>query len=437
MPKIITIPLCSEEKELEITNFKQSSKDVQPNCLFFALKGATVDGHDFLEAAAQNGAIAAVVDKNYQGNHFGMFLFRSENVLLSLQELAKNVLQERKPQVIAITGSVGKTTTKEFTATFLEGKYRIFKSPESFNTKITLPLNILNTRGDEEYLVLEMGMSSKGEIETLTTIAPPDIALITKIALAHAMNFEDGLLGIAQAKGEVFLQEKTKIALANYQLHEFALEKKPNLTFSLDHPEADFFLFVSNQIAYIDEKGLRVAEIPAPFVEKHLLEDFLAAAAIARSCKMSWDEISQRIPFLKLPSMRFEKICKKETLFINDAYNANPESMMMALKNLPFPAAGGKKIAVLGEMKELGSFSQACHEEVGKCALETVDYLLALGKDCEVMFKTFKEAQKPAEIFFEKETLAQRLNELIRPGDVVLIKGSRSVGLEEVFHWII
>lgn len=426
--------------EGEIENFAFNSKDVKKGTLFFALKGEKNDGHAFLKDVAIKGGKAAVVSKEYQGEDFGLTLLTVDDVLTSMQHLARCALQEKPRQIVGITGSVGKTTIKEFTATLLSLKFRVAKNESSHNSQISFPVTILNllNNSDAEVLVLEYGMSCKGEITKLVEIAAPDIALVSKVALAHAANFPEGLSGIAKAKAEIFSNaQKTKCAIVNHYLLSFkGIFPQNHITFSTIDPEADFFLHMVNENIRIDEKGIRMLEVKFPFKEVHFQEDFLAAASICRAMDMSWEEISEQIDKLTLPKMRFEKISLNGVLFINDAYNANMESMKAALRSLPPSEHGGKRIAVLGEMRELGDFSPNCHEEVGKEAIGFVDHLLCLGNACQPMKEAFETSKKPAELFLSQESMATRLKDLMTPGDVVLVKGSRSMSMEKIFELI-
>src|SRR3990167_7217993 len=177
------------DRYLPLKGFAIDSREVVPWGLFFALKGEKVDGHSFLGEVAARGAFAAVVDKGYQGPDYGLWLFRVHDVVVALQEVAKRALQERKSRVIGITGSIGKTTTKEFIYEMLSKKFRVHKGAGSRNSQRTLPLVILEANGDEEFLVLEMSMSEKGHIRKLVEIAPPQIVVLTLIALSHPKNF--------------------------------------------------------------------------------------------------------------------------------------------------------------------------------------------------------------------------------------------------------
>ncbi len=396
------------------------SRKVAPGQLFFALKGERADAHDFLEEVASKGAAAAVVSEGYQGGDFGLKLLRVPDVLGSLQGLAKEVLAKRGTRVVGVTGSVGKTTTKEFIATILGGRYRVAKSPGNSNSQVGVPLSILNASGSEEILVLEMGMSGSGEIAKLVQIAPPEVALITKIGLAHSEFFPTGLEGIRNAKAEIFSNPLTRVGIAPKE--SGIVDKK---SFALGDISADYSLCGDR----IFEDGKEVYGVHLPFTASHLRENFLGAAAVARNMGMSWEEISERTQLLKVFPMRFERQERGGITYINDAYNANPLSMRAALMNLPKPREGGRTIAVLGEMKELGPFSKPSHQEIGKLALLVADHLVCLGKECEPMVELFQHAGKPVDHFLEIEELRNHLVTVIKEGDVVLLKGSNSNGL--------
>ncbi len=434
MVRIARIPGCQEERSLEISSFRQNSTEVEKGDLFFALKGNKVDGACFLQQVAAKGAVAAVVSKEYQGDSFGLFLFHAENVLASLQGLAREWLKKNEKRIIGLTGSVGKTTTKEFLATLLERKYRVGKSPGSMNSQISLPLNVLNRKG--EVLVLEMGMCMPGEIANLVSIAPPDLAIITKIAPAHIANFEEGLLGIAKAKCEIFSHPKTKKVVAHAGLLDFVRPEKEFVTFSLQDRTADFFLVSEGERVCIWEKGKKAAHFSLLIEEIHFKEDFLAAAAAARWMGLSWLEIEERAAFLQTPKMRFEKMCVGGVVYINDAYNANPDSVGAALDALPKPKEGGRVIAVLGEMADQGVFSEINHQEIGKKAESTADILFCYGKETAPMAESFREKGKRAEIFLDKKELFHQLKKLVQVNDVVLVKGKRSQELDQLFTWM-
>jgi len=289
-------------------------------------------------------------------------------------------------------------------------------------------LTLLNRTGKEEVFVLEMGMSEPGDLSRLLEIAVPDIAILTKVALAHAAFFPGGLEEIAREKMKIFSHPKTKIAIFDDVLID-TLEPThaEKLSFSLANQKADYYL--SN--SFVDERGVRGTFLDLPFAETHMLHDLLAAIAAARQMKLEWDEIKQRLPFLRRLPMRFEIFEKEGICFVNDAYNANPASMRAALSNLPAPKKGGKKIALLGTMKELGSFSDAAHRELGLFAKEYLDHLLVLGEEAEPLCQAFQ-----GEFFLDHKSMADRLKNLMQPGDVVLIKGSLSMKMKTILDFL-
>ncbi|HSX38135.1 MAG TPA: UDP-N-acetylmuramoyl-tripeptide--D-alanyl-D-alanine ligase [Chlamydiales bacterium] len=422
-------------KPLPVAGYQIDSRNIRQNELFFALKGEQTDGHRFLGEVSRRGALGAVVEKSYTGPNFGLYLFPVQNVQAALQELAREDLSASGAKVIGITGSVGKTTTKDFLAELLMAKYRVGCTPGNYNTKLTLPLSILNREGGEEIFVLEMGMSEPGDIAALLQIAQPEVALVTKVALAHAAHFPGGLEEIAKAKAEIFSSPKLKTAIYFQELSQYSSFRNApgeKVVFSLKDRGADYFLSSQGSHFVLDERGVRAYQFDLPFQATHLLHNFLAAAGAARLLKLEWDQINARLPFLKPPKMRFEKIEKEGIVFINDAYNANPESMKAAFCSLPQPEKGGKRIAVLGTMSPLGSFSKNAHEEIGELALEYFDIALVFGEEAKPLFESFS-IKKPAEFFMDLKKLKARLTNLMSPGDVVLVKGSRNMQMDALF----
>lgn len=434
---------CSTE--IPIEGFEVDSRKINPGFVFFALKGDSVDGHAFLSQALANGAICAIVSTEYVGEIKGLLLIRVKNVLESLHKLATWKLAKLAKPVIAVTGSVGKTTTKEFIATLLEGKFSVQKTPGNANSQVGLPLSILNAQEEGEMVVLEMGMNHPGEISSLLQMAPPDIAIVTKVALAHSLYFPKGIEEIALAKAEILEHPKTQKAILNAQVKQFkAFQKKRNLDCIFYGLQSDFFandadvlLCQEGENFFIQEKGLlRTQTFPLPFKASHLLENFLAASIVAREMGINWDLIFSQAKLLTPYKMRFEKIEKNGIVYINDAYNANAESMKAALKNLPFPEAYGKTIAVLGEMRELGLFSESAHREVGREAAERVDLLLCLEGDCIYMAEEFALSGKPVYTFSDLERLKKVLFSEVKRGDVVLVKASKSLKMWTVLEGV-
>jgi UDP-N-acetylmuramoyl-tripeptide--D-alanyl-D-alanine ligase len=417
-PPVVALGVCVDSRLLE------------PGQLFFALPGMHVDGHRYLAEAASKGAVAAVVNREYAGEDFGLPLLRVENGLLALQGLAKKVLGQRSSQVVAVTGSYGKTTTKDFVSTILMDRFKIASSPGNSNSQIGLPLAILNhTSGDEELLILEMGMTHPGQLSALVDIAPPVIALITAIGLVHACNF-DSLVQIAQAKAEIFSHPKTQLGIFHHEILSSGEVRQigscRKLTFSETSKEADYVLERRKDRLHVHEKGTETAYLPLLSIPgEHYHHNFLAAIAVARALNMSWEEIADRQPFLQLPERRLQFVEKKGVLFIDDSYNASEMTVKAALRSMPQPKSGRRKVAVIGEMLELGKFSKRCHLEVGEFAMKHVDWMLCLGTECAPIYTCWTQAGRPVVWENERSALVSTLRSHLRPGDVVLLKGSR------------
>ncbi len=402
--------------DFPIRGFATDSRLVAPGFVFFALKGERVDGHDFLEEIAKKGAICAVVSKTFTKQIPGLYLIQVDDVMEALHKLAKwKLSQEKFKACIGVTGSVGKTTTKEYIATLLEGAFQVRKTPGNANSQVGVPLSILNLEEGGGVFVIEMGMSGKGNITNLVDLVPPDLVVVTKIALAHALFFPGGIEEIAEAKAEILSHPHTKKAFINIQAQQFKAFQKE------EGPEKVFY-------------DLSNTEVQIPFGETHLAENFLAAALVAQELGMSLEQIAEQAKKLKAFDRRFEKIEKEGVLYINDSYNANPESVKAALHNLPKPEEGKKTVAVLGEMRELGSFSQKAHQEIGKIASEKADILLCLAGDCSYMAEEFLLSGKPAYYFQSLKDLQKVLHSHVEKGDVVLVKASKSLKMWEVLE---
>jgi UDP-N-acetylmuramoyl-tripeptide--D-alanyl-D-alanine ligase len=425
--KLSEVAACLQIKadEKAIDGFSIDSREVKRGDLFFALKGEKYDAHDFLREVASRGAAAAVVDAKYSGETCGLSLLKVPNVTEAMQKLAQTIQESRKQRIVAVTGSVGKTTTKEFIATILAQKYKVSKTPGNNNSQVGLPLAILNASGEEEVFVAEMGMSRAGEITKLVQVAPPEVAIVTKIGHANIEYFSDGFEGIASAKAEIFSHPKTTCAILNHQVMAFQAFQKlscPKKIYAIAPQEADFVL----EDGWLIKEGTEYSpSFRLPFNATHLCEDFLAAACAARILGLAWNQIIAGAQQLKTYGLRFERIEKDGIVFINDCYNASPESMEAALSNLPRPSMGGKTIAVFGEMVDLGIYSHQRHCDLAHSALPRVDHMLCFGKGCFPMVDIFSKKGKPAEFFRGMKQLKSTLFEISKPGDVVLIKGSK------------
>ena len=406
LTKIAEIFRCSTEVTLNVDSFAIDSRKVKPGGVFFALKGEKTDGHNYLEEVANKGAYAAVVKKGYEGPGYGLHLFFVEDVLEALQELARNMVKEKNLRVIAVTGSVGKTTTKDMIYHILSMKYKVHASKGNFNSQTMLPITILEAEGDEDFLLLEMGMTEKGQIRVLASIAPPEIVVLTPITYCHSQNFSS-LEEIAEAKAEIFVPQ-TKYAV----LHIHSAKYK-----------AVYRHCFSHNILYPGKISLVL-----PFKEKHFNDNFIAAYEVAKYVGMNDNQI--RLASLALLTKgaphRFQKIYRDGVLFIDDSYNANILSTSAALKSMPPPKEQGRKIFVFGEMKELGTSSLVAHQIVTNAAIKEIDILLCIGKDTKQMFLRFEKEGKKACYHFDYRKLKENLYKIIKKGDVVLLKGANS-----------
>ncbi len=422
-----------------IQGYCTDSRLLKSGELFFALKGERVDGHHYLSDVQRKGAIAAVVSKEYQGHFPNLPLLVVEDPLHALQELAHAALLRCSTRIVAITGSIGKTSTKEFTKTLLATKYRVAASPGNSNSQVGVPLTILNhTTGEEEVLILEMGMTTPGHIFRLVQIAPPEVAVITTVALVHACNFES-IEDIAWAKAEILSHPHTRLGILHRDICNFAeicrVGNCHKISFSTTSVDADYALDPSDSYriqAHLEKQTIFLGKLPIP--GKHNLHNLLAASAVARHFNVSWEEIKQAIATIVLPERRLQFVQHKDVLFLNDSYNASELSVKAALETLPDPQGEGRKIAVLGSMLELGKFSQDCHHRVGEFALQHIEQLYCLGEECLPIYDLWKKAGRPVQLFMNRADLVDCLRKELRPSDVVLLKGSRSKELWKVLE---
>ena len=417
------------------------SRMLQPGDLFFALPGAKVDGHLFLEHVAKSGASGAVVSSSYKGSDYGLPLLRVRDVQAALQEYSKTVLNLSKAKIVAVTGSLGKTTTKGFIASLMKHKFKVSASPGNSNSQIGLPLAILNhTTAEDEVIILEMGMTLPGQLSKLIQIAPPDIAVVTTVALVHAENF-DSLEGIARSKAEIFTHPTTKLGIycTESNISEILAQAGTceKQTFSTTTSQSDFFLNAIENGLQIQERQSKPVHLPFLAIPGiHNRHNFLAAVAVARNLGMDWEEIRDAQSTLELPERRLEMIEKQGVVFVNDTYNASEMSMKSALDSLPLPKPACKKIAFLGGIVELGKFSVECHRSVAKHALDRVDMMFCFGEDCLPMVDEWKSAGRQVVWTKERDALVAELLIQIQPGDVVLLKGSRSKGVCKVLDML-
>jgi UDP-N-acetylmuramoyl-tripeptide--D-alanyl-D-alanine ligase len=432
------------------TGITTDSRSIQPGDLFVALRGEHFDGHDFVQTALSQGAIAAIVDRNYplSANPSVLQVF---DTLAAYQAIAQWWRTQFTIPVIAVTGSVGKTTTKELIAaaiaaahatsqTILEkqvgelktqnSKLKTLKSRANFNNEIGVPKTLLELDATHDYAIVEMGMRGLGEIALLSQIARPDIAVITNVGTAHI-----GRLGseaaIAQAKCELLADMPTTgIAILNHDnplLLETATQfwQGKTLTFGLTGGD------ICGELTNPETLVLDGMTFPLPLPGRHNALNYLAALAVLKVLGLSWQPLTEGIA-VDLPGGRAKRIeLPNDLVLLDETYNAGLESMLAAL-HLLAQTPGTRRIAVLGTMKELGERSPEFHHKVGETVHQLgLDHLLILAEDPEASALKAGAGAVPAECFATHTDLVQRLKMLVAPGDRLLFKASRSVGLDQ------
>lgn len=410
------------------------SRQIAPGGLFLALSGAQVDGHDFVPEAFSVGAAAAMVSREVSGPHILV-----SDVLAAIGALAHHIAQHLAQNgltVIGITGSQGKTSTKDMLAAILSAHGSTIAPPGSFNNDLGVPLTILNADEHTKYLVLEMGARGLGHIARLCAMAEPHIAAVLNVGHAHVSEFSS-LEFTARAKSEIVQNLATDaVAVLNADDPLVAAMQTParrlmfgthadvraeNITLD-DEACAHFDLVIETERARVD------LAVPGA----HQVMNALAAAAMAHACSIAVAEIARSLGSLTaISSMRMERHIRADGLvLINDAYNANPESMKAAIAALAAMKPTGTQIMVAGAMLELGTESVDLHIEVGRYARDLgIKHLIAVGEQAREIAHGFGEG---AIWVADIDQAVDEIEALAIPGDVVLCKASRSVGLERV-----
>ena len=426
-----------------INKISTDSRTIKPGELFVALRGENFEGHDYIEVAARAGATGALVDLNWQGNIPGNFaLLRAADTLQAYQNLAANYRKSLPLKVLAITGSNGKTSTKDFAASVLARKFRVTKTEGNFNNHVGLPRTILEATSDDEIGVWEIGMNHPGEIAALSKIAAPDAAIITNIGVAH-IEFMGSREAIATEKGalaEAVGPQGTVILNADDRFSEGIAQRTRARVVSAGMTGGSVRAIEIRQSAEGSEftivEGAHRCRAQLPVAGSHMVQNALLAVAAGRAFGLSIEECAAGLAAAPLTKARLQIKEIGGVQFLDDSYNANPDSMKAALRTLVELDAEGKRIAVLGEMRELGSESERGHREVGETAATLgVDQLITIGETAEMIAEGARTAglDKVSSARSTGEA-AKLLGEIAEPGDLVLIKGSRGAHTEEVIE---
>lgn len=429
----IPVNLSDEAACVHFTGITTDSRSLEPGYLFLALRGERFDGHDFAGVAVEKGAIAVITERSKGFMLNGVPQLQVEDTLQAYQRIARWWRDQFNIPVIAVTGSVGKTTTKELIAAVLSTQGNVLKTQANYNNEIGVPKTLLELGTEHDYAVIEMAMRGSGQIAQLTQIARPTLSVITNVGTAHI-----GLLGseeaIARAKCELLAEmPATGVAVLNHdnqRLIETAATvwQGQTLTYGLEGGDLQGRLIDSDTL---EVEGM---QFPLPLPGRHNSLNYLAALAVAKLLNVDWTPLTKGLA-VELPAGRSRRYDMPDDIVILDeTYNAGLESMIAAL-HLLAQTPGKRHIAVLGAMKELGERSPEFHRQVGRTAQEVkLDAMLVVVEDPEAEAIAQGAHPLPVECFSSQDAVVNRLKELMQPGDRFLFKASRSVGLDRIVN---
>jgi UDP-N-acetylmuramoyl-tripeptide--D-alanyl-D-alanine ligase len=435
-----------------VARISTDSRSLGRGDCFVALRGPHFDGHEFVSDVAQLGASAAVVSNptRAMNSPSALALLQVQDTLTALHKLATNYRRLMPPttRVIAVTGSSGKTTTKELIASVLGERFSIIETTANHNNQIGVPLNLLRLEPAHDFGVFELGTSCPGEIAVLAAMAKPDIGVITNIGLGHVEFFGDEA-GVAKEKGrllEVLPRNGDGLAVLNADdrwCHELRARTNATVvTVGIDN-------FADIRASEIKINGdvkfrLNIAKkredviVRLKTLGRHQIYNALEAAAVGYFAGMDLDEIRLGLENAKFPGMRMEPITINGVRFVNDCYNANPISMKAALQMIAETPCPGRKIAVLGDMLELGTWTKKAHLEIGTLAAGCgLSLLVTVGESARLMAQAAVDAGMDANAVLSVATAleaAETLRILVHEEDFVLVKGSRRLQLERILE---
>lgn len=425
----------------EVAGVVLDSRLVEQDYLFIATVGERVDGHNFIDDVFTKGALAVVCEKAPM-NAKGPYIL-VDNSFAALKSIAEWYRMQLDIKVVGITGSVGKTSTKEFISNVLSQKYSVLKTEGNFNNEVGLPLTVLKIRDYHEVAVLEMGISDFGEMNRLSKIAKPDICVITNIGPCH-LEFLGSRQGVLKAKSEIFnhMNKEGSVCINGDDDMLVTIDtvhgKKP-IRFGLDANNDVYATDIENRgllgticTIHVDQE-LFHAKIPLP--GEHMVRNALAATAVGRLLDLNSDEIANGINTVQSVGGRSNIIRHQHYTIIDDCYNANPVSMKAAIDLLTM--ADTNKVAILGDMGELGSDENALHKEVGTYAASAnIDVLICVGRLSSHIYEGASEANFQGKLlYFEtRDELIAALSSIMKENDTILIKASHSMGFEKIVN---
>jgi len=431
-----------DENDL-VKNITIDTRRLNIGDLFIAIKGKLHDGHSFINEALKKGAKTIITeDSKLELESWKMInILQVQNTTKALGDIARYYRKRYKPIVVAITGSNGKTTTKEMAAQILARNYRIVVAPASFNNDIGVPLTILQINKETEVLILEMEMNEIGGIKSLCEIALPDIGLITNIGDTHlqflftrkgVIQEKSELLDAIAKKGTAILNADDPSVMEMWQGYKF----KQYMTFGIER-SSDMY---ASKIINHHENGTEfllcgkyLTKLRVPGV--YNIYNFLGAASIARLLDCKFEDIIAGIDDFKPAPMRMEQINIDGIEIINDAFNANPQSMLAALDSFASFICTGKKIAILGDMLELGDISTGLHRALGEKLPSSINVLITVGEQAKFIASGAINAGRTTEDVItckDHQEAYKKLVDILKKGDKILVKGSRLMKLEEI-----
>lgn len=433
--------LSSGNGDRPITRISTDSRTIQPGDLFVPIRGENFDGHRYIEQTVERGAAGALVEETWSGSIPSDFaLIRVADTLLGYQQIAASYRRSLPLKVIAITGSNGKTSTKDFVAAALGRRYRVTKTEGNFNNHVGLPRTMLEATAHDEIAVWELGMNHPGEIAALAAIAQPDAGIITNIGIAH-IEFMGSREAIAQEKGalaEALGPNDLMILNGDDPFSESIARRTRAKTIlaGVSHGTLraeDISQSPSGSEFTVLEGAHRCrAQLPVPGL--HMVQNAILAIAAGRAFGVSIEDCAAGLASAPLAKARLQLREIRGVQFLDDSYNANPESMKAALRTLVELDADGRRIAVLGQMGELGVESDRGHAEVGETAATLhIDELITVGELGAAIARAAQSAglEKVTSVA-TPEDAAELLTDIASAGDLVLVKGSRSARMEQV-----
>ena len=435
--------LLNNNKEVEYIS--TSSKDIKENTLFIPIKGEKYDGHAFLEDAYNNGCRIFLIDKNHDFYKKDISLIEVNDTLLALGSLARFYLDKFNVDLIGVTGSVGKTSTRDIIYSVLNEKYKTLKNELNYNNEIGIPKTLFNLDYSYEKAVIEMGIDKKGDISYFKTIAPLKHAVISNIGLSHIANFKNQE-GIFHAKMEIakdFNKENTLIVNGDDNFLKTLKDKKLPynlLTYGFDKDNTIYcvsYEIVNGKINFKVNFKNKIYDYTIPSIAKHNIYNAMSAILIGNLYNLTYEEIKKGLESVSFTEGRLTIINKKDITIINDCYNASLDSIKSALNVLS--TFKTRKVAILGDVLETGSYEEEIHKNIGKSIIGNTDILILVGDSIkytydEVIKNDFNKDN--IYVFNTYEDVIKNIDNIIKKGDTILLKASHGIKLSNVVEYL-